>query len=106
MPAPKKTLIGYDDLSPSLSSIKDRVPDVIDAFSSPSKDILITVSKTILSVFELKNNNISLSPIVQIKLKENETVIMDQWAQGDYIEAWTKAFNKNTVTEPATLKVN
>jgi hypothetical protein len=106
IPAPKKNLVGYDDLYPTWSSIKDRVPDAIDAFSSPSKDILITISNTILSVYELKNNNIALSPLAQIKFKENETVIMDQWAQGDYTEAWTKAFNKNIVTEPTMVKIN
>lgn len=106
IPAPKRTLIGYDELYPTWSSIKDRVPDAIDAFSSPSKDILIIISKTILSVYELKNNNIASSPLAQIKFKENETVVMDQWAQGDYTEAWTKAFNKNVVTEPTMVKMN
>ena len=104
IPAPKKSLIGYDDLYPTWSNIKDRVPDAIDAFSSPSKDILITISNTILSVYELKSNNIALLPLAQVKFKENETVIMNQWAQGDYTETWTKAFNKNVVTEPIMVK--
>jgi len=104
IPAPKNVLIGYDDLYPDWSSIKDRVPDAIDAFSSPSKDIIIIISKTILSVYELNNNSIGFSPIAQVKFKENETVIMDQWAQGDFTETWTKAFNKNIVTEPTMVK--
>jgi len=102
--AAPKILIGYDDLSPSWSSIRERVPDAIDAVSSPNKDILITLSNTILSVYKLTNNQISLLPLAQVILQEcGETLIMDQWALDDYYtDSWTKSFNKNKII-PATM---
>ncbi len=99
-----KILIGYDDLSPSWSSIQEKVPDAVDAISSPNKDILITLSNTILSIYKLTNNQISPLPLAQVVLQAGgEKLIMDQWALGDYYtDSWTKSFNKNNVT-PATM---
>lgn len=101
-----KTLVGYDSLYPNWSSIKERVPDAIDAFSSPKKNLLITMSNSILSVYSVNNNNIDLYPLAQVKLKENETVIMDQWGLENYVDIWSKVFNRYDVETPNMVKIN
>lgn len=104
-PAPN-SLVGYDNLYPNWSSIKESIPDAIDAFSSPKKNLLLSLSNSILSIYEVKNNAIVISPLAQIRLKENETVIMSQWALENYVESWNKAVNKYDVVTPSMIKLN
>jgi len=94
LPAPKE-LIGYDDLYPSWGGIKDSIPEAIDAFSSPGKDIIVIVTSTKIKVYKISNGVIGKDPLKEIDLRKGEGVIMDQWATGDYVENWEKAFLSN-----------
>lgn len=91
---PPSNLIFYDELTISWNNIKERIPDAIDAFTSPNKDLALVLSKkSKLLVYEINNGYLSLEPIQTICLKPNEKIIMAEWATGSYVENWEKSFS-------------
>ena len=88
-----KILTTYDDLYPTFNEIKRKIPDAVDAYSSPNMDFLIVFTKTNLKVFAINNNHIGEVKI-DLKLNPDEQPIMSQWAIGNYVDEWAKLFNK------------
>lgn len=87
---PTNGIINYDELCVSWNDIKGKVPDAVDAFTSPNKDILIILDKKNLLVYSIIDNEISNKPIEIITLGNNEKVVMIEWAVGEYAEKWKK----------------
>ncbi|MGC7870515.1 hypothetical protein ACPUYX_03165 [Desulfosporosinus sp. SYSU MS00001] len=92
---PPAKMVSYDTLCLSWQNIKDRVPDAMDAFTSPNRDIAIITTKTKLYVYGITNAQLGSEPLTKINLKEGETVVMAEWATGSYVENWEKAFVAN-----------
>ncbi|ADY56124.1 hypothetical protein Sgly_1827 [Syntrophobotulus glycolicus DSM 8271] len=92
---PPKELIYYDTLCLNWQSIKDRIPDAADAFTSPSQDIALVLTKNTLYVYGLSMGQLDNEPLIKIKLREGQTVIMAEWATGSYVDNWEKAFLSN-----------
>ncbi|HZJ57710.1 MAG TPA: hypothetical protein VFD89_05650 [Clostridia bacterium] len=92
MPAGK--LLNYDKLHVSWDDIKGKIPMALDAYTSPAKDILIAVTGNFLMVYTIEDGRISEKPIKKIGIKKGETVIMAEWATGDYVARWEKGFNQ------------
>lgn len=86
-------LTTYDDLYIPFNSIKKVVPDAVDAYASPNRDILVVVTNTNIKVFSINNKDIGKIK-ADIKLKDNESVVMGQWATGEYVEEWGKVVSK------------
>lgn len=91
--ATPKILTTYDDLYPSFNIIKDKVPEVVDVYTSPNKDFIVVLTQIKLKVFLLNNGTIG-DLKMEIDLNENENVIMSQWATGSYVDEWGKIFTK------------
>ena len=89
---PPANLIVYDTLALSWHNIKDRVPDAIDAFTSPNKDIALVKTKNQLTVYRIGSEQLAKDPLAEISLKEGETVIMAEWATGSYVDSWERLF--------------
>lgn len=87
---PTNGIMNYDELCVSWNDIKSKVPDAVDAFTSPNKDILIIINKKSLMVYSLTNEDISKKPIEVISMEDNEKVVMIEWAVGEYAEKWKK----------------
>lgn len=96
---PSSDLVFYDDLWITWTQIKDRVPDAIDAYTSPNKDIAVIVTKDRILIYEINTGTLGDTPIKRVNLKSGETVIMAEWASGSYMENWEKSFMKNDVKE-------
>lgn len=94
---PPPEVVFYDDLWVPWTQIKDRVPEAIDAYTSPNKDIAVIVAKDRILIYEINNGALGETPIKKISLKNGETVIMAEWAKGSYMENWEKSFIKNDV---------
>ncbi|WP_088224775.1 hypothetical protein [Desulfosporosinus sp. FKB] len=92
---PPAKMVSYDTLCLSWQNIKDRVPDAMDAFTSPNRDIAIITTKTKLYVYGITNAELGSEPLTKINLKEGEAVVMAEWATGSYVENWEKAFAAN-----------
>lgn len=87
---PPSKLIFYDELSIPWTYIKDKVPEAIDAYTSPNKDLLLVVTKKEIIIYSIQKGMIQDLILQRIPLDKNETIIMAEWATGDYVENWTK----------------
>ncbi|MDM8560505.1 SH3 domain-containing protein [Candidatus Parabeggiatoa sp. HSG14] len=83
-----KSIVGNDTLYPDWQTIKKLVPDAVDAFSSPSKDLLVVLTESSLFAFSVNNEKVSQQPALHILFKQPVTVIMERWAEGQYVSNW------------------
>ncbi|HHV65177.1 MAG TPA: hypothetical protein GXX46_08915 [Peptococcaceae bacterium] len=89
---PPSNLIIYDTLTLSWRNIKDRVPDAVDAYTSPNKDIALIRTKNKIYVFAISGEHLAGKPLTVLELPEGTTVIMAEWSTGSYVDSWEKAF--------------
>lgn len=89
------TLVRYDVLALPWTEIKDRVPDAIDAFTSPYEDMAVIVSNSKLYVYQIYEGRLKYEPFAKIKLGKGDSVIMAEWATGKYVDNWEDTFMKN-----------
>jgi hypothetical protein len=94
---PPSELVFYDDLWVTWKQIKDRVPEAIDAYTSPNKDIAVIVTKDKVLIYEINMGILGETPMKKVALKNGESVIMAEWARGSYMDDWEKSFMKNDV---------
>ncbi|HBQ26633.1 MAG TPA: hypothetical protein DD791_09600, partial [Syntrophomonas sp.] len=92
---PPAKLVFYDALYPGWQSIKDRVPNALDAFASPNKDIVVVKTKSKLYIFSINGEQLNSIPLGEIALDEGTTIIMAEWATGFYVDDWEKNFLTN-----------
>ncbi|AFQ44965.1 hypothetical protein [Desulfosporosinus meridiei] len=92
---PPGKLIMYDTLCLSWQYIKDRVPEAVDAFTSPNRDMALVVTKTKLLVYSITDGQLVSEPLAKIDLPAGASVIMAEWATDFYVDNWEKAFLAN-----------
>ncbi|ABS33324.1 lipoprotein [Clostridium botulinum] len=90
---PKK-ILNYDDLNLSWNSIKSKVPNALDAYTSPNKDLAIITTEKELYVYTIEDGKLSNKAIYEMELNK-ETVVMAEWATADYAKKWTDSILKN-----------
>lgn len=90
---PKK-ILNYDDLHLSWNSIKSKVPNALDAYTSPNKDLAIITTEKELYVYTIEDGKLSNKAIYEMELNK-ETVVMAEWATADYAKKWTDSILKN-----------
>ncbi|MGO5064719.1 hypothetical protein [Clostridium sp. LCP25S3_F8] len=93
---PKK-ILNYDDLQLSWNSIKSKVPNALDAYTSPNKDIAIITTEKELYVYTIENGKLSNKAIYEMDL-DKETVVMAEWATADYVKKWAYSILKKKNT--------
>jgi len=91
---PEGKLLNYDKLHVTWDEIKERIPMALDAYTSPAEDILIVVTGNFIMVYPIEEGQIAEKPIRKIGIRKGETVIMAEWATGDYVSRWEKSFNQ------------
>ncbi len=89
---PPANLIFYDTLVLSWHHIKDRVPDAVDAFTSPNKDIALIKTKNKLIIYPIGGEQLAETPLAELDLPEGTSVVMAEWGIGSYVESWEKSF--------------
>lgn len=92
---PPSNMVAYDNLSLPWTYIKDKVPQAVDAYTSPNNDIAIILTKGSLLVFEITDGKLSNAPIGKMELGTEDTVVMAEWATDDYVERWENSFINN-----------
>lgn len=92
---PPKELVNYDELSISWNKIKSRVPDAIDAFTSPNDDIIIIVTRNNLLIYSIIDNEISQKELGKIKIDNSQSIIMAEWGLGRYSMLWEEEVLKS-----------
>ncbi|EES92318.1 hypothetical protein FDJ70_01405 [Clostridium botulinum] len=91
---PPKELIGYDLLFPNWNIIKKKVPNALDAYSSPDKNFVVVLTNSKILIYDIINGNLSNVPLKTVNLKNNEEVIMSQWSTGSYVKTWDDQMRK------------
>ena len=84
-----KAITSYDDLYIGWNTIKQKFPEAKDAVSSPNKDMLAVLTPTKLLVFNNPEKGLE-NPSLSIDVDSNESIILNQWSTGDYVEKWDK----------------
>ncbi len=96
---PPKEMINYDSHTISWNELKMNIPETIDAFSSPNNDIIIISTHSHLLIYNVFDGNLNTSPVGKIKLPENSSIIMSEWAVGRYPSIWQNEVIKNNGIE-------
>ncbi len=81
-----KSVTSFNDLYPDWNSLKKRIPEAFDAVSSPTKDMLVVLTSDKLLIYANPLEDMS-EPELSLKLN-NESLIMAQWATGEYVQKW------------------
>ena len=92
---PPIEVVHYDELSIPWNVVKLKVPEALDAFTSPNEDIIIVVTHNNILVYLIDGEEMGDIPVAKIKLKSTEKVIMGEWAVGRYPLLWEEEFIKN-----------
>lgn len=82
-----RALTGHDELSPSLEIIKARFPAVIDAVSSPRRDLVVALTNDSLLVFAPRDGELGAPALT---LPASGRIVMAQWAIGKFVALWTQ----------------
>ncbi|CAG7645771.1 hypothetical protein ACFQI7_26115 [Paenibacillus allorhizosphaerae] len=82
-----ESVVSHDRLVAGWQEIKRLRPSANDAFSSPTEDMVAVVSERDVVIYPYQNRLIA-SPLLSFNLGRNESVVMVQWAVGDYVEQW------------------
>ncbi len=101
---PPTELVHYDELSIPWNGIKMKIPEVIDAYTSPNDDIAVVITHKYISIYPINNGELGKEPFEKISLNDDEEVVMAEWAIGRYVNVWEDVFLKNDVKEIETLE--
>ena len=92
---PPADMVAYDILHIPWTIIKDKVPQAIDAYTSPNKDLAIVFTRDSVFLYNIVNGALKVQPLKNIEIPEGSMVVMAEWATGDYVEYWGNSFVKN-----------
>ena len=97
---PPADMVAYDILHVPWTLIKDRVPQAIDAYTSPNSDMAIVLTRNAIVIYSIEAGDVlSEEPVKKLAIPEGSMVVMAEWATGDYVKNWEKSFMKNNQTE-------
>lgn len=88
-------LINYDEMTISWGEIMSKLPWINDAYLSPNKNMAILASKEKIYISSIEKGNISKQFLKEIPLKSGDSIVMAEWALGDYVDIWEKSVKKN-----------
>lgn len=77
----------YDTLWLSWDDIRAKQPDAIDAFTSPTEDLLAVQTADAINVSAYRMKESDMKPL-SIELEDGESIVMVQWAQDGYVNNW------------------
>ncbi len=97
---PPQELVAYDILHLSWTEIKDKIPEALDAFTSPNNDIAVIVTKNSIMLYKIDSGSLSEGPLKKVGLETGASVVMAEWSTGSYVAKWEKIFiRENDVKE-------
>ncbi len=85
-----KTLVNYDKMHLSWSQIKNKIPSALDVFTSPQNNMAVIITENEAFIYTVKNGDLGDYPISSVPLKDNEVIVMSEWATGNYVDKWSQ----------------
>lgn len=101
---PPPDMVAYDMLHVPWTTVKDTVPQAIDAYTSPNNDIAVVITGTDILLYAIGNGALSKKPLGKYGAPDGGSIIMAEWATADYVQSWEKAFIKNNETKAVPEK--
>lgn len=95
---PPSDMVAYDMLQVPWTEMKDKLPQALDIYTSPNKDLAVVLTRNDILLYAIENKTLSADPLAKIPLVEGSSVIMAEWAMGEYVPSWEKSFVKNNET--------
>jgi hypothetical protein len=90
---PTAALVGHDTLAVPWKTLQSQNKNIIDAFSSPQKDVLFTLEKKQLTAFAVQNGKIG-AVLLKVPFKGEVSPVMIQWANAASVTRWTGDIGK------------
>ena len=95
---PPADMVAYDMLQVPWTEMKDKLPQALDIFTSPEKDLAVILTQNEILLYAIENKTLSDVPQAKLRLVEGSSIIMAEWAVGEYVPSWEKSFVKNNET--------
>ena len=89
----------YDELSIPWDAVRLTVPDVVDVFSSPNNEFIVVITSSHIVIYSVEEYDIDNAPVARIRLPNESSVIMSEWAIGRYPGIWQNEMIKHGATE-------
>lgn len=83
------SITSSDTLCIDWDIIKQQIPEAKDAVSSPNKDLLAVLTSKGLLIYANPEKGLE-KPSLSIPADIDESIILNQWATGDFVEKWSK----------------
>lgn len=87
-------LVNYDTLHVSWKKMIEKNKNTIDLITSPNRRYAISLADGYLYIYEMKNGDIS-SLISRFPVGNGKSIIMAEWASGDFVANWDKVFKED-----------
>lgn len=88
---PPQKLVTYDELDIPWHKVKEKIPEAIDVFNAPGNSFLLVRTPKYLMMFGITpDREISQEPLQVFAVKEEEEIVMAEWARGDFVDRWTE----------------
>ena len=97
---PPSNMVAFDILQVPWTEMKDKLPQALDIYTSPNKDLAVILTRDEILLYTIENKTLSDLPLFKFPLAEGSSVIMAEWAMGEYVSSWEKSFiNNNTAIQ-------
>lgn len=91
---PTSKLINYDKLQYPWSKIIKINRHTKDLITSPNRRYAIALMDGYLNIYEIRNGEIDTEPMKRYNIGDADELIMAEWASGDFVANWDKAFRE------------
>lgn len=87
---PSTAMVAYDGMTVSFDQVQERVPQALDAFQAPGNSFLLVRTPRYLMLYRIQpDGQLSERPLQMVEISESETIIMAEWARGEFVARWT-----------------
>lgn len=92
---PPMEMVSFDEqmLPYDLVSLVDR--GLVDYFSSPNEEFIVALTSSYLIVYPIENGELVNVPSARLRIPNDYSVIMSEWARGRYTESWEQEVLEN-----------
>lgn len=81
------SIVGHDELFPSLDTLRALIPDTRDAVSSPGRDLVVVLTTNELLAIRVRDGRLGTPQILGPRAGD---IVMAQWALGRHVMRWTE----------------
>lgn len=92
---PPADMVAYDILHVPWALVQDKVPQAVDAYTSPNSDMAVVLTRNSVMIYSIKDEDLKGEPVSKFAIPDGSAVVMAEWATGDYVMNWEKSFIGN-----------